>query len=120
MATITAVRPDSRLPQFPLRPIGAIALTTVAVLLAVSPWYGYHRDELYFRLLGERPSLGYFDTPPLTPMIARVSTAIFGDTVVALRIVPALCTGALILLISLVTRELGGSRTAQTLTAAGR
>ncbi|GAB3903267.1 hypothetical protein GCM10027612_69550 [Microbispora bryophytorum subsp. camponoti] len=101
------------------RAVVAIAAATVAVLLAVSPWYGYHRDELYFRMLGERPRLGYFDTPPLTPMIARVSTAIFGDTVVALRIVPALCAGALIVLVALAARELSGGRAAQILAAAG-
>ncbi|WP_410007778.1 hypothetical protein [Planotetraspora sp. A-T 1434] len=52
-------------------------------------------------------------------MIARVSTAVFGDTVVAPRIVPALCVGVVIPLVALVTRELGGSRTAQILAAAG-
>ncbi|MEN3535990.1 glycosyltransferase family 39 protein [Microbispora sp. ZYX-F-249] len=103
----------------PPRAVAAIAAVTVAVLLAVSPWYGYHRDELYFRMLGERPRLGYFDTPPLTPMIARLSTTLFGDTVVALRIVPALCTGALVVLVALAARELGGGRTAQILAAAG-
>ncbi|MEU6411412.1 glycosyltransferase family 39 protein [Microbispora sp. NPDC046933] len=103
----------------PPRAVVAIAAATVAVLLVVSPWYGYHRDELYFRMLGERPRLGYFDTPPLTPMIARLSTTIFGDTVVALRIVPALCAGALVVLVALATRELGGGRTAQILAAAG-
>ncbi|MGI5155624.1 glycosyltransferase family 39 protein [Microbispora sp. CA-102843] len=103
----------------PPRAVVAIAAATVAVLLAVSPWYGYHRDELYFRMLGERPRLGYFDTPPMTPMIARLSTTIFGDTVVALRIVPALCAGALVVLVALAARELGGGRTAQILAAAG-
>jgi hypothetical protein len=119
VTTITEVREGTRLPPFARVPVGGIALATVAVLLAVSPWYGYHRDELYFRLLGEHPMPGYFDTPPLTPMIARVSTAVFGDTVVALRIVPALCTGILLLLIALIARELGGGRTAQILAAAG-
>ncbi|GAA4583096.1 glycosyltransferase family 39 protein [Planotetraspora phitsanulokensis] len=119
MTTITEVHEGTRLPPFARVPVGGVALATAAVLLAVSPWYGYHRDELYFRLLGEHPQPGYFDTPPLTPMIARVSTAVFGDTVVALRIVPALCTGALVVLIALVARELGGGRAAQVLAAAG-
>lgn len=112
------VRPGGPLVNLP-RAVPAIAVVTVAVLLAVSPWYGYHRDELYFRMLGERPRLGYFDTPPLTPLIARLSTEVFGDTVVALRIVPALCTGALVVLVALAARELGGGRTAQILAAAG-
>ncbi len=119
MATITGVRQDAALPRFAVRPVGAIALAAAAVLLAVSPWYGYHRDELYFRLLGEHPRLGYFDTPPLTPLVARVSTELFGDTVTALRVVPALLAGVLVILTACVTRELGGGRTAQILAATG-
>jgi 4-amino-4-deoxy-L-arabinose transferase-like glycosyltransferase len=118
VTTIIAAPPGTGLPRLPRFP-AAVALATTAVLLAVSPWYGYHRDELYFRMLGERPQLGYFDTPPMTPMIARVSTALFGDSVISLRVVPAISTGVLILLIALVTRELGGNRTAQALAAAG-
>jgi 4-amino-4-deoxy-L-arabinose transferase-like glycosyltransferase len=105
--------------SFALRPVAAVALGTAAVLLALSPWYGYHRDELYFRLLGQDPKLGYFDTPPLTPMIARVSTEIFGDNLVALRVIPALYTAVVILLVGLITSELGGSRTAQLLAVGG-
>ncbi|WP_424529487.1 glycosyltransferase family 39 protein [Sphaerisporangium viridialbum] len=119
MTSITRVRTEALLPPFSRTPVLSVALATSAVLLAVSPWYGYHRDELYFRLLGGHPQLGYFDTPPLTPMIARWSTAVFGDTVVALRIVPALCAGLVIVLVALITRELGGNRRAQILAAAG-
>src|SRR5262245_9345440 len=104
---------------FALWPIAAIALGSAAVLLVLRPWYGYHRDELYFRLLGQHPKLGYFDTPPLTPMIARVSTEIFGDDLGALRVVPALYTALVILLVGLITHELGGSRTAQVLAVTG-
>ncbi|MEU6737788.1 glycosyltransferase family 39 protein [Streptosporangium sandarakinum] len=95
------------------------ALATLAVLLAVSPRYGYHRDELYFRLLGEHPALGYFDTPPLTPMIARVSIWLFGDGVTALRVLPALSASLVVVLTALLARELGGGRTARIVAAAG-
>ncbi|GLX00748.1 glycosyltransferase family 39 protein [Microtetraspora sp. NBRC 16547] len=119
MVTITEIRQGPPVPRFALRPVGAVALAVTGVLLAVSPWYGYHRDELYFRLLGQHHRLGYFDTPPLTPLVARISTALFGDTVAALRVVPALLTGVLVVLVACVARELGGSRTAQILAAAG-
>ncbi len=115
-------RPPARgLPAHRLhaRLVVPIAVAAVAVLLALAPWYGYHRDELYFRLLGERPALGYFDTPPFTPMVARLSTAVFGDHLVALRVFPALCTGILVVLTALVAREAGGGRGAQALAAAG-
>ncbi|WP_433433051.1 ArnT family glycosyltransferase [Nonomuraea sp. CA-141351] len=91
----------------------------MVTLLTLSPLYGYHRDELYFRLLGQTPAWGYFDQPPLTPLLARLSTELFGDTIVGLRVVPALCAGLLILIGAAITRELGGSASAQTLAAAG-
>ncbi|MGV9380298.1 ArnT family glycosyltransferase [Nonomuraea sp. NPDC003707] len=107
------------LPAIAWRTIGPIAGVVVVTLLMLSPWYGYHRDELYFRMLGQTPAWGYFDQPPLTPLLARLSTGLFGDTIVGLRVVPALCAGLLILLGAAITRELGGRANAQTLAAAG-
>ncbi|HEV2782249.1 MAG TPA: glycosyltransferase family 39 protein [Actinophytocola sp.] len=101
------------------RPVIAISVALFGILLALSPWYGYYRDELYFRLLGEQPALGYFDTPPLTPMIARASITIFGDNVVALRIFPAMIASLVVVLVALICRELGGGRNAQVLAAVG-
>jgi hypothetical protein len=104
---------------FARRPVYTISLGLLVVLLAVSPMYGYYRDELYFRMLSEQPSFGYFDTPPLAPMIAKLSIAIFGDNVVALRIFPALTAALVVILVALIARELGAGRRAQILAAAG-
>ncbi|MGB3440317.1 MAG: glycosyltransferase family 39 protein [Actinophytocola sp.] len=98
-------------------PVNLVAAALFATLMAVSTRYGYHRDELYFRLLGEQPATGYFDTPPLTPMVAKLSIALFGDNVVALRVVPALAVAVTVVLLALVCRELGGTRGAQVLTS---
>jgi hypothetical protein len=117
VSTITGARPP--LPPLAARPVTGIALALPVVLLALGSQYGYHRDELYFRMLGEHPALGYFDTPPLTPLVARVSTSLFGDTVVALRIWPAVLSGLVVVLVALIARELGASRTGQILAAAG-
>lgn len=102
---------------FATAPVSLVAGVLFAGLMAVSTRYGYHRDELYFRLLGEQPATGYFDTPPLTPMVAKLSIALFGDNVVALRVAAALAAAATVVLVALVCRELGGARGAQTLTA---
>jgi 4-amino-4-deoxy-L-arabinose transferase-like glycosyltransferase len=94
------------------------AMAGLAVVLAMlSPQYGYHRDELYFRMLP--PAWGYTDQPPLTPLLAHLAIGVFGDSVVALRIVAVLCAAASIALLTLITREVGGSRLAQAYTAWG-
>jgi 4-amino-4-deoxy-L-arabinose transferase and related glycosyltransferases of PMT family len=90
----------------------------VAVALgATATRYGYHRDELYFRML--EPAWGYVDQPPLTPLLARTATALFGDSVWALRLPAIACPLGSVLLAVLVTRELGGGRGAQALCAWG-
>ncbi|MGC5222527.1 ArnT family glycosyltransferase [Micromonospora sp. DT81.3] len=96
--------------------VGAMLALTV-VLAMLSPQYGYHRDELYFRMLP--PAWGYTDLPPLTPLLARLSIAVLGDSVVALRVIALLCAAASIVLLVLITREVGGTRRAQAYTAWG-
>lgn len=106
-------------PAFAWRPVGLVALTMVAALVATITRYGYHRDELYFRLLGQHPSWGYVDQPPATPLIARAAIEIFGDTVWAMRVPALLCGVGAVFLAALVAREFDGSAGAQTLAAAG-
>ena len=95
----------------------AAILALVVVLAVLAPQYGYHRDELYFRLLP--PAWGYTDQPPLTPLLAHGLIAIFGDSVVALRIGALVFAAASVLLLVLITREVGGTRLAQAFTAWG-
>jgi hypothetical protein len=89
----------------------------VAGLLAVSGAYGFHGDEMYFVVAGQHPAFGYVDQPPLTPLLSAASVALFGVSPTAVRILPSLEMGLIVVLISLVVRDLGGSRRAQTLAA---
>jgi 4-amino-4-deoxy-L-arabinose transferase-like glycosyltransferase len=98
-------------------PIGSAIAATLAVLLALSARYGFHRDELYFLMLP--PGWGYVDQPPLTPLLARGAAALFGSSQTGVRVPAMLCIGLGILLIALTTRELGGGRLAQTVSAWG-
>lgn len=100
-------------------PVGAVALAVTLVLLAVAGRYDYHRDELYFRVLGQHPAWGYIDQPPLTPLLTRLGTILFGDSVWALRVPFALLTGVAAVLAALLAREAGGGRAAQVLAALG-
>jgi len=85
--------------------------------MAVSARYGYVRDELYFLAAGHHPAFGYVDQPPLTPLIARLSALLSGNTLVGLRVVPALGLAALVVLTAAMSRLLGAGRTGQILAA---
>jgi hypothetical protein len=95
----------------------AIAAGFVALEMLVSVRYGYHRDELYFLAAGRRLAWGYVDQPPLSPATARLSESLFGDSLVGLRLFPALAGGAVVFLTGALARELGGGSFAQALAA---
>jgi 4-amino-4-deoxy-L-arabinose transferase-like glycosyltransferase len=79
--------------------------------------YGYFRDELYFAACGQHLAWGYVDHAPLIALVARVSRALFGDSLPALRFFPALASGATVWVGGAIARELGGRRFAQVLAA---
>jgi 4-amino-4-deoxy-L-arabinose transferase-like glycosyltransferase len=86
------------------------------VLTATSAGYGYHRDELYFRMLPLQ--WGYVDQPPLTPLLVRAMSGLV-DQVWAVRVPATVFAVVTVLLVALVARELGGDRLAQGLAAWG-
>lgn len=75
--------------------------------------YGYFRDELYNIICGERLAFGFIDHPPFTPLVARFSQFLFGDSLLGLRVFPALAGAATVVLAGLIARKLGGGRFAQ-------
>ena len=93
------------------------AVTACAVHFIWNGGYGYFRDELYYAACGQHLAWGYVDQAPLIAVIARVSRILFGDSLRALRVFPALSAGAKILLTGWIVRELGGHRYAQILAA---
>ncbi len=90
-----------------------------AVLMALSPRYGFHRDELYFLDDARHLQASYVDQPVLTPLLAWVSLKLFGVSLAGLRLWPALAAGATVVISGLTARELGGSCRAQLLAAIG-
>ncbi|KQR70173.1 hypothetical protein ASF92_09235 [Pedobacter sp. Leaf176] len=74
--------------------------------------YGFHQDELLYITLGEHLSWGYRETPPMIALISRFSTLIFGDSMLGLRIIPALFASFTVYLTGLITARLGGKHLA--------
>lgn len=88
--------------------VWAGALLTIGLHLSLCGLYGYQRDELYFIACAKHLAWGYVDQPPLIAAVAKLSLRLFGDTLGALRLLPALAAGALVALAGLLTQRLGG------------
>jgi 4-amino-4-deoxy-L-arabinose transferase-like glycosyltransferase len=97
--------------------VTAFAVTACAVHFLFNGQYGYFRDELYYAACGQHLAWGYVDQAPLIAVVARLTRALFGDSLRALRFFPALSAGAKVLLTGWMVRELGGRRYAQVLAA---
>ena len=98
-------------------PVLAVAGLMVVGLMAVSGAYGFHGDEMYFVVAGRHPAFGYVDQPPLTPLLSAAAVALFGVSPTAVRLLPAVEMGLVVIVIALIARDLGGSRRAQVLAA---
>ena len=109
--------PPAHARRTPWRGIAVIAVAAFAAELAVSARYGYVRDELYFLAAGRHLAFGYVDQPPLTPLLARLAADLGGNTLVALRVLPALGLAALVTVTAVMSRMLGAGRTGQLLAA---
>jgi Dolichyl-phosphate-mannose-protein mannosyltransferase len=96
-----------------VRPSIVLAAACFLLHLIVNNRYGVFRDELYFIACGQHPALGYVDQPPLIPLIAGASHALFGTALLPLRIVPALAMSATVALAVEFARLFGGGRFAQ-------
>jgi len=90
-------------------------LIHVAVNAAAA--YGYFRDEFYYIACSDHLAFGYVDQPPLSILLLKMSRVIFGDSLTALRVLPAIAGALTVILAGLMARALGGGRFAQLLAA---
>ena len=88
--------------------VWAIALAKLLFHIYFNNRYGYFRDEFDYMSCGEHLSWGYVDQPPLIPFLTHVSRAVLGDSLRAIRFIPALASSLLVVQTALIARELGG------------
>ncbi|UKJ06514.1 glycosyltransferase family 39 protein [Solitalea lacus] len=84
-------------------------------LFLVSGSYGFHRDEFLYLAEGDHLAWGYLEVPPLVPLLAFVTKTIFGTSIFAVRLFPALFGAMIVGLTGLIARQMGGKRYAEIL-----
>jgi Dolichyl-phosphate-mannose-protein mannosyltransferase len=111
----------ARLASLPDRPsdrganvaLFAIAAAITLLHLLTNSRYGFHRDELQFLSDARHMDWGFVAYPPLTAVVERISMALFGLSMVGLRLFSVLTQAAAILVTGFMARDLGGGRLAQ-------
>jgi hypothetical protein len=97
--------------------VWAIALAKLFFHIYFNNRYGYFRDEFDYMSCGDHLAWGYVDQPPLIPFLIHVSRALLGDSLRAIRFVPALASSLLVVQTAVLARELGGRTYALLLSA---
>jgi hypothetical protein len=94
-----------------------VAAVKLAVHLYAGHNYGYFVDELYYIACGRHLDWGYVDQPPLIAALAKFVHVALGNSLPALRFLPAVAGAALVVLTGFLAREVGGGIFAQGLAA---
>lgn len=95
-----------------------IALFNLVLHLIAIKSFGYFRDELYYIACSEHLDFGYVDQPPLSILLLKLVRLIFGDSLLALRILPVLSGAFIVFFTGLIAKELGGKKFALFLASA--
>lgn len=106
----------------PFRPTIPLLAAGLAWLIFFLPGvfgaYGVFIDELYYVSCARRLAWGYVDHPPLAPFVLRGALAVFGDSIVALRVPAATCGALVVFLTGWLAARLGASRYGQAIACA--
>ncbi len=116
--TATPIPASPAVPRIAWGPVLAIVFLVGIVMVVTSANYARGFDEMYFLIAGrDHPALGYFDQPPLVPLLAGLLDQWFPDSLVALRMPVSVAAAAGAGITALIARELGGGKGAQAMAA---
>src|SRR6201997_5497354 len=99
--------------------IAVFSMTALLVHLLTNGRYGYFRDELYYIACSRHLAFGYVDQSPLSILLLHLSQVLLGNSLFAIRLLPALAGAATVAITGLIARELGGRGWAIALACAG-
>jgi hypothetical protein len=90
--------------------VWALALAKLVFHIYFNNRYGYFRDEFNYMACGDHLQWGYVDQPPLIPFLIHFCRLVLGDSLRAIRFIPALSSSLLLVQTAAIARELGGRR----------
>ncbi len=94
-----------------------IALLQFVLHLWVAAHDNFFRDELYYIAASRHLDFGFVDFPPLVALATAASRLVLGETLVALRIPPALAGVVVVLVTANMAKRMGAGLAAQVLVA---
>ena len=109
MATTTSSAPEKR-PFFSdgMPAVIAMAAALLVIHIIFNNRYDYFRDEFDYLACARHLAWGYVDQPPLIPWLTRLSLMTLGESLRAIRFLPALAMSLTVVLTAMFTREIGG------------
>jgi len=87
-------------------------VTKLLLHLVTATNYGFQRDAYLYMAQSRQLDWGYFSTPPLVAFITRLHTFIWGDSLLAVRLLPALLGAASIYIVGWLIKQLKGGNMA--------
>ena len=101
-----------------LIPIALISALSLVLHLMAVRGFGFFRDELYYIACSNHLAWGFVDQPPLSILVLKMMKLLFGNSLLAVRALPAVGGAVFVFLTGLMARELGGKRFALFLASA--
>jgi len=88
-----------------------LALLSLGIHVAVNLFggYGYFRDEFYYIACSKHLAAGYVDQPPLSIFVLAAARRLLGESVFAIRLVPAIVSALSVTALCLLVRRMGGN-----------
>src|SRR5438045_8667196 len=99
--------------------VAGLALVALIGHLLTIHRYGYFRCDLYYIDCARHLDFGYVDLAPLSAFLLRIELTLFGSSLFALRIFPAVASALTVALAGMLTREFGGRAWGMTLACTG-
>ncbi len=85
----------------------------LVVHLLTATNYGFQRDAYLYMAQSKHLAWGFFSTPPLVAFVTRIHTVLWGDSLLAVRLLPALIGTISIFIAGWLIKQLKGGPMAQ-------